>query len=37
LVMANLFLQGILLITGNLIADILLAASDPRVRLRMSA
>jgi len=37
LVMANLLLQGILLIIGNLLADILLAASDPRVRLRMSA
>ena len=34
LVMASLLIGGVLLILGNLIADILLAAADPRVRLR---
>ena len=34
LVMASLLIGGVLLILGNLVADILLAASDPRVRLR---
>jgi peptide/nickel transport system permease protein len=32
LVMANMLLGGILLLLGNLIADILLATSDPRIR-----
>jgi peptide/nickel transport system permease protein len=36
LVMANLMLSALLLVFGNLIADILLAAVDPRVRLRLS-
>lgn len=36
LVMANLMLSAFLLIIGNLIADILLAAVDPRVRFRLS-
>jgi peptide/nickel transport system permease protein len=35
LVMANLMLSALLLVVGNLIADILLAAVDPRVRLRL--
>lgn len=34
LVMASLLIGGILLIVGNLIADILIAVADPRVRLR---
>jgi len=34
LVMASLLIGGILLIAGNLIADILIAFADPRVRLR---
>ncbi len=34
LVMASLVIGGILLILGNLIADILIAVADPRVRLR---
>lgn len=34
LVMASLLIGGILLIIGNLIADILIAVADPRVRLR---
>ncbi|MCM8767134.1 MAG: ABC transporter permease [Candidatus Omnitrophica bacterium] len=34
LVMASLLIGGILLILGNLLADILLALTDPRVRLR---
>jgi len=34
LVMASLLIGGLLLITGNLIADILIAFTDPRVRLR---
>lgn len=34
LVMASLFIGGVLLILGNLVADILIAVSDPRVRLR---
>jgi len=34
LVMASLLIGGVLLILGNLIADILIAAADPRVRLR---
>lgn len=34
LVMASLLIGGILLILGNLAADILIAAADPRVRLR---
>ncbi|MCD6407644.1 ABC transporter permease [bacterium] len=34
LVMASLLIGGILLVTGNLIADILIAFADPRVRLR---
>lgn len=36
LVMANLIMSALLLIVGNLIADILLAAVDPRVRLRFN-
>lgn len=32
LVMGNLIIGGVMLITGNLIADILLAWSDPRIR-----
>jgi len=32
LVMGNLILGGVMLIMGNLLADILLAASDPRIR-----
>ncbi|MDI9413028.1 MAG: ABC transporter permease [Bacillota bacterium] len=32
LVMGNLILGGVMLIIGNLLADILLAASDPRIR-----
>ncbi len=35
-VMANLMMSALMLIVGNLIADILLAAVDPRVRLRLS-
>ncbi|HNS31916.1 MAG TPA: ABC transporter permease [bacterium] len=34
LVMASLLIGGILLILGNLVADILIAVADPRVRLR---
>ncbi|MCD6220648.1 ABC transporter permease, partial [bacterium] len=34
LVMASLLIGGILLIAGNLVADILIAFADPRVRLR---
>jgi peptide/nickel transport system permease protein len=34
LVMASLLLGGVLLILGNLMADILIAVADPRVRLR---
>jgi len=34
LVMASLLIGGILLIVGNLVADILIAFADPRVRLR---
>lgn len=34
LVMASLLIGGILLIFGNLVADILIAITDPRVRLR---
>lgn len=34
LVMASLLIGGLLLIAGNLIADILIAFADPRVRLR---
>ncbi|NLG12253.1 MAG: ABC transporter permease [Elusimicrobia bacterium] len=34
LVMASLLIGGILLIAGNLVADILIAVADPRVRLR---
>jgi len=34
LVMASLLVGGILLILGNLIADILLALADPRIRYR---
>ncbi|MBN1444483.1 MAG: ABC transporter permease [Candidatus Omnitrophica bacterium] len=34
LVMASLLIGGVLLILGNLVADILIAAADPRVRLR---
>lgn len=34
LVMASLLISGLLLIIGNLFADILLALTDPRVRLR---
>lgn len=34
LVMASLLISGLLLIVGNLIADILIAFADPRVRLR---
>ncbi len=34
LVMASLLIGGILLVVGNLIADILIAFADPRVRLR---
>ncbi|MCK9266370.1 ABC transporter permease [bacterium] len=34
LVMASLLIGGILLIVGNLISDILIATTDPRVRLR---
>jgi len=34
LVMASLLISGLLLIAGNLIADILIAFADPRVRLR---
>jgi peptide/nickel transport system permease protein len=33
LVMANMLIAGIMLITGNLIADVLLAMSDPRIRI----
>ncbi|MCP5465417.1 MAG: ABC transporter permease [Thermotogae bacterium] len=36
LVMANLMLSALLLVVGNLFADVLLAAVDPRVRLRLS-
>lgn len=36
LVMASLLLSSVMLILGNLIADILLAWADPRVRLRFS-
>ncbi len=32
LVMANFIMSGVLFIVGNLLADILLAASDPRIR-----
>lgn len=32
LVMGNLIIGGVMLILGNLVADILLAASDPRIR-----
>jgi peptide/nickel transport system permease protein len=32
LVMGNLIIGGVMLILGNLTADILLAASDPRIR-----
>jgi len=32
-VMASLFFSGLLLVLGNLVADILLAANDPRIRL----
>jgi peptide/nickel transport system permease protein len=31
--MASLFFGGLLLVIGNLIADLLLAANDPRIRL----
>ena len=34
LVMASLLIGGILLIAGNLVADILIAFADPRIRLR---
>ncbi len=34
LVMASLLLGGVLLVLGNLVADILIAVADPRVRLR---
>jgi peptide/nickel transport system permease protein len=34
LVMGSMFIGGAMLILGNLIADILLALSDPRIRLR---
>ncbi|KLO23397.1 MULTISPECIES: ABC transporter permease [unclassified Marinitoga] len=34
-IMANLMLVSLMLVIGNLIADILLAAVDPRVRLRL--
>ncbi|MCM8760472.1 MAG: ABC transporter permease [Candidatus Omnitrophica bacterium] len=34
LVMASLLIGGVLLIVGNLIADVLIAFADPRVRLR---
>ncbi|MCM8830492.1 MAG: ABC transporter permease, partial [Candidatus Omnitrophica bacterium] len=34
LVMASLLIGGVLLIIGNLIADVLIAFADPRVRLR---
>jgi len=34
-IMANIMLASVLLVIGNLIADILLAAVDPRVRLRL--
>ena len=33
-VMASLLIGGVLLIAGNLVADLLLAAADPRIRLR---
>jgi len=33
-VMASLLIGGVLLVAGNLVADILLAAADPRIRLR---
>jgi peptide/nickel transport system permease protein len=36
LVMASLLLSSIMLIVGNLIADILLAWIDPRIRFRLS-
>jgi len=36
LIMAVLLLSSLLLVIGNLFADILLAAVDPRVRLRLS-
>jgi len=36
LIMAVLLLSALLLVIGNLFADILLAAVDPRVRLRLS-
>ena len=32
-VMASLFFGGLLLVVGNLIADLLLAVNDPRIRL----
>jgi peptide/nickel transport system permease protein len=31
LVMSNMLISGVLLIVGNLVADILLALSDPRI------
>ncbi|WP_034638026.1 ABC transporter permease [Chitinivibrio alkaliphilus] len=34
LVMANMLIAGVMLVMGNLIADILLAVSDPRIRMR---
>lgn len=34
LVMGSMFIGGVMLILGNLIADILLALNDPRIRLR---